>query len=204
MAKSLLLVDDHEIFRAGVTGLIGAVYPEFTLYEAASAEEATRILGEQHIDLVVLDHELPDTNGLELVPILRREYPDLTIVMLTGAHSGALVRQLVNSGASAVLAKRGSGDELLEIINQNLGADTYVSDSFSDELARVDVIDKLTNRERECLNLLLKGLSTKQIADQMQVSYKTADTHRSNLMTKLNVHSYGQLVALATDMKLHL
>lgn len=201
MTRKLLLVDDHEIFRAGVSGLIGSVYPEYELLQAGDATSAVELMESNSIDIIVLDHELPDTNGLDLVPKIRQSHPDIKLIIMTGAHSGTLVRKFVAAGADAVLAKRGKGDELLEILGEETRDDAFVSDSFADDLAKTDVLKQLTPREAECLELLLDGLSTQQIADAMSVSFKTAETHRSNVMSKLDVHSYGELIALAADIK---
>lgn len=197
--KNILLVDDHEIFLSGVSALVSTVFPELRQFQANCATEAIDILEHNQIDLIILDHELPDTNGLELVPRLKRENPDTRIVMLTGAHSGSLVLKLIEAGADAVLAKRGKGDELIDFINAKF-AKGYISESFGSQIDQSRVLTGLTKRERECFELLLQGLSTKQIAEKMSVSFKTAETHRTRLMAKLDVHTYGELIALAQEL----
>lgn len=197
--NTFLVVDDHEIFRSGLIALLSSVYPNTRLLEAGNTRIASQLLEENKIDLLILDHEMPETNGAEFFDTIKNRYPDTRVIFLTGLHSGVLVKELVSKGATAVLAKSGTGEELLNVIDSEISKETYISAEFSEDLQKAGIFDSLTRRERESLSLLVRGLSTKQMAEEMGVSFKTAETHRTSLMAKLDVHSYPELIAWATE-----
>jgi DNA-binding NarL/FixJ family response regulator len=201
MKKTILIVDDHELFRAGIVGLLSAVHPDFNMLEASSGEAALRIFNTETVSLIILDYGLPDTDGLALLKTMRNSHPEVNVILLTGVHSGELVKELTAAGAYAVLAKRGSGDELLAVMSDTF-SDVYVSDSFQDDIEIAKVLEALTPRERETLTCLADGLSTRQIADKFSISFKTAETHRTRVMNKLGVHSYGELLGEVRKMGL--
>ena len=201
MKKTVLIVDDHELFRAGIVGLLSAVHPEFNLLEASSGGEALRMLNAEKVNLVILDYGLPDIDGLALLPSMRNSHPGVNVILLTGVHSGELVKELTAAGAYAVLAKRGSGDELLAVMDETF-SDVYVSESFHGDIELAKALEVLTPRERETLTCLVDGLSTRQIADKLTISFKTAETHRTRIMNKLDVHSYAELLGVVRKMGL--
>ena len=194
-----LIVDDHEIFRSGLIGLLSSVYPDAQLLEASDAAGAYQHLESTEVDVVILDHEMPETNGAEIFDTIKERFAGTRVIFLTGLHSGVLVKNLVSKGAVAVLAKSGSGDELLKVIDAAISKDTYVSKAFDEDLTKAGVFDSLTKRERESLSLLIRGMSTQKVADEMGVTFKTAETHRTSLMSKLDVHSYPELIAWSTE-----
>jgi len=200
MIRTLLIVDDHEIFRAGLSALIGSALPDVTILQAPHAAAALPQLAEHEPDVVILDYEMPGTNGLELLRQLRPAWPDMRIIMMTAMHSGILVRELVDLGADAVLTKRGSGDELLDLLLTDSAASPQVSEAFADDLSRTRPLAALTRREQETLEHLIAGLSTAQIGDAMGVSFKAAESHRTRIMAKLDVHSYAELLKKIRDM----
>lgn len=195
--NKILVVDDHEIFRSGLVALLTTVYDSLTVMEASSASEGESLFRSENPDLVILDHEMPGESGLDLFRRLKEHNPDTRAIFLTGLHSGVLVRELQQEGAVAVLGKSGTGDELLSVIDRQFSGESYVSEVFSEDLAQSRLLDSLTRREKEALKLLLDGCTTQQMADAMGIGYKTAETHRTRVMAKLDVHSYPELVARA-------
>lgn len=201
MARQILIVDDHELFRSGLRALLGTVYGDEQISEADSGESALRYLAGAVVDVLVLDFDLPDQTGLEVLRQVRQRFPAVKVIMLTGSHSAPLIDELLVCGASAVLAKRGKGDELLEAIDST-EVEPIVSEAFDADRARAQELLQLTRREREALELLVNGLSTQQLADAMSVSFKTAETHKTRLMAKLQVHSSTELVLKARSLGL--
>ncbi len=201
MPRRILIVDDHELFRAGLRALLAAVYGEDELREAASGAAAFAALQQEPADILVLDHDLPDRSGLEVLRQVRQEHPAVRVIMLTGSHSAPLIDDLLAAGASAVLAKRGKGDELLNAIDC-ADVSPLISPAFDDDRRRARELEALTRREREALELLMQGLSTQQLADAMSVSFKTAETHKTRLMSKLQVHSAAELIVKARSLGL--
>lgn len=198
--QSLLIVDDHELFRAGVAGLIMAEQLPFQVSEAASVAEAISLIDRQPFDCIVLDYDLPDDTGLAVLAHVRQRGLDCRVIMLTGTGSREVARIAHATGADAVLAKRGDGLELLGAL-QGI-TKPFISRHLEMDPEQRRILDSLTNRERETLSILLRGASTQEVADELGVSFKTAETHRTNLMSKLDAHSYGDLIRCARELGL--
>jgi DNA-binding NarL/FixJ family response regulator len=196
--KTLLLIDDHELFRAGVVALLSST-ERHNILEASNGTEALEIAKTSKLDVIVLDYHLPDTNGLDLLKLLRDSQPHCKIIFLTGSQSGSLAKQALASGADAVLTKRGDGTELLETIATET-INPVIGATVQSELEKIAVLDQLTSREHQALSILLSGASTQQLAKGMSVAFKTAESHKTRVMSKMGVHSYGELIAQARKL----
>lgn len=202
----LVLVDDHQIMREGLR-LVLAREPGFEIVgEAADGESALgQILG-LHPDVAVVDIEMPRLNGIELAARLRAECPDTKVLILSGAAEFPSVREALRAGVSGFLIKTGAADELARAIRAAAAGEVYfcsqVSTILAQEYRRGEAGDgspapHLSQREIDILRRIADGQSTKEIAFALELSTKTVETHRANLMTKLGIHTVAGLTKYA-------
>ncbi|NLE21893.1 MAG: response regulator transcription factor [Actinobacteria bacterium] len=204
----VMLVDDHAIERQGVRSLLES-QPDITVVaEAGDGLEALPLVGQCRPHLVVTETIMPRMNGLELTGQLLRRYPGLKVLVLTRNDREDCVLRLVQAGASGYLLKTVDSKELLAAIRavarggrvlQPGALEAVLGDYFQRvrEPARRRVAAELTPREREILKLIAEGHTNQDIADLLSLSRKTVETHRSNIMDKLNMHKVTDLVRYA-------
>lgn len=207
----ILLVDDHELIRKGLASIL-AQHPGWEICgEAASGREAVAMATELKPDVVILDIGLPELNGLEVTRQIVRQLPSTEVVILTVHESENLVREVLNAGAHAYVLKSDASTLVIRAIESVLNREPFLTSSISRTLLRgclgadppEDAKRKgLTPREREILQLLAEGKSNKEIADDLRISVKTAETHRTNMMRKLDVHCVADLVRYSIRMGL--
>lgn len=192
----LFLADDHAFIRDGIKLLLGN-YSNFEVVgEAASYPETLKQLQRQPIDYLVLDYQMPGGNGLSGISSIRRKFPDIGIVLLTGVASGTMLNGVLAAGIKAVILKEGAGDELLTALKMVESGEIYVSEEAKLRLDS-NPQNSLTKRERQVLSMIASGLKNAEIADSLGVSIKTVDNHRANLMKKLGLHNTAEVVAFA-------
>ena len=207
MPTQILLVDDHKIIRDGLRALLEK-HPEMTVAadtdNGAKAIELCKTL-QPHV--VVMDVTMPELNGIEATRRIIAENSAIKIVALSMHSDRRFVIEMFKAGAAGYLLKDCAGDELIRAINTVIAGQTYLSPQIADlvlddYLHRVpngenSAFSLLTNREREVLQLLAEGKSTKQIAANFHVSIKTIETHRQHIMAKLNIQSVAELTKYA-------
>lgn len=214
MTKSirLLLADDHELIRAGIRSLITNFENVEVVGEARSGHETLLFVEREAPDIVLLDILMPGLNGLEVLLRIKREFPDVSVIMLSMNSAEEYVLQAMRSGASGYLVKSDSPKELELAIRAVARGDTYLSAAVSKYIiagylsnepeptsSSTSSYDKLTPRQREVLQLIAEGQSTKQIAVTLGLSAKTIESHRTLLMRQLEIHDVASLVRYALN-----
>ncbi len=204
----VLLVDDHAIERQGVRSLLDAQPDIRVVAEAGDGLEALPLISQCHPDVVVTETIMPRMNGLELTGQLQRRYPDLKVLVLTRNDREDCVLRLVQAGAGGYLLKTVDRSDLLAALRYVVNGGRVLQPDaleavLDDYLQRVREPSarryavELTPREREVLKLIAEGNTNQDIADLLCLSRKTVETHRSNIMDKLDLHKVTDLVKYA-------
>ncbi|HEX8031279.1 MAG TPA: response regulator transcription factor [Vicinamibacterales bacterium] len=201
----VILADDHTLVRAGIRRILEA-QPELTVVaEAADGASALEALAANETDVLVLDLNM-NVSGLEGIDVLRRckrEFPDLKVVILTMHAGREYVSRALAEGADGYLLKDSAVQDLGAAIDAVMGGGTYFSPAIQQQMAEMvrdghrQGLQVLTDREREVLTLIARGLSTKEIASSLDIGQRTVETHRANLMRKLGVKSVALLTQVA-------
>lgn len=203
----ILIADDHEIIRRGLRALLSSRPGWIVCAEAPTGREAVALAAEHRPDIVVMDISMPGLNGLEATRKIRKLRPETQVVILSIHYSDQLVREVLDSGARAYILKSDASRDLetaVESLANNRsfftsGAAKILVDDFCGQPATtLPLIGRsLSPREREVVQLLAEGKTSKEAAVALGISAKTAETHRSNIMHKLEMHSVSELVRYA-------
>lgn len=196
----ILLADDHAIFRQGLKLLLQSQPGMRVVAEAASLEEVQPALRQQAIDLLILDYHMPGGESSAMLGYCKQRYPQLKVIALTGTQSGIVLKQLRDARADAVLLKDCSSIELLHCIAQVMNGKTVVSEAVQQQIATCNEL--LTARELQTVQLIYQGYASADVAAQLNLSAKTVDKHRENVMRKLQVHNVVQLIHKVRELKL--
>ena len=197
----VLIVDDHAVVRSGLRRVIDAESDIETVGEAATAERAVFEAIENKPDVVLLDVMMPETTGIEGMPALLAAVPDARVLVLSMQDDPRYVREAFDAGASGYVLKEAADTEVVGAIRAVAGGERYVHPSLgaklfaaeSEERRRAER-DPLSEREREVLHLLALGHTNQEIAKQLFISVRTAETHRAHIMQKLQLGSRAELV----------
>jgi len=210
----ILIADDHEVVRHGVRSLLQTRDGWEVCGEAVDGREAVAKAAALKPDIVIMDIGMPNLNGLDAAREILREVPRAMILILTIDESEQMMREVLNAGARGFLLKSDAGRELMTAVEALQQHRTYFTSKVAELVlsgyltgrnpAPVPEVsqDRLTRREREVVQLLAEGKTTKEVAAVLGMSVKTAETHRSNVMRKLNFHSVSQLVLYAVRNKI--
>jgi DNA-binding NarL/FixJ family response regulator len=205
----ILVVDDHDVVRRGLKSVLEAHQGWQVCAEAANGRTAVTQAEALKPDVVVMDISMPDMNGLEAARQIKKICPKAEIVILSVHFSDQLVRDIVDAGAKSYILKSDAERDLVvaveAVANHRSYFTTQVSEMVMDGFRRRDTApspqtlkrERLTSREREIVQLLAEGRSSKQVATTLGISTKTAETHRANIMRKLEIHSVSDLVRYA-------
>ena len=203
---SILLADDHTLVRAGIRALVEKLPDVKVVAEAKDGREALRLIGDHHPDLVLMDIAMPGLNGIDATARISREFPDVRVIILSMYSNEEYVREAIRAGAAGYLAKRGATAELETAIKTVARGEKYFSPLVSTRLmqdrtgqpnADRALIELLTPRQREILQLIAERHGTKEIAQILNISAKTVETHRAQLMERLGIHDVPGLVRFA-------
>ena len=210
MPLRILLADDHEIVRRGLRAVLEAEPDLQVTDEAASGMDAIQKAARDKPDVVLMDISMPDLNGLEAARRIRHVLPGVEVLFLTMHESEQMVREGMEAGGRGFLLKTDAGRELVPAVRSVSRHESFFSPRIralgfsSDAPAGVRAsnhsplgIKALTPREREVVQLLGEGKSTKEVASTLRISLKTAATHRTNILRKLELHSIADLVRYA-------
>jgi DNA-binding NarL/FixJ family response regulator len=201
---NLLLVDDHAIVTDGLQALLSDE-PEFVIKGVAqNGAMAIDMLEVLKVDVVLMDIDMPEMDGVQATKIIKSKMPDKKILMLTMHDEKAMIKTLMEIGADGYLLKNSSKDELVTALRVIQSGQSYFSSDVQtilekEEPSKSSSIDtyELTDREVEIVKLIAEGYSNKQIGEKLFISHRTVDTHRTNLMNKLNVHNVAGIVKFA-------
>jgi two-component system, NarL family, response regulator NreC len=200
----ILIVDDHAVVRSGLRLLLQAEEGLEPVGEAGTAREAVFEARELKPDVILMDVVMPDGNGLDVIPTLLRERPETKVLMLSMQDDPQYVRQAFAAGASGYVLKEAADTEVVAAVREVARGGRYVHPELgarlvaaeTDELRRAEE-DPLSDREREVLRLLALGHTNQEIAKQLYISVRTAETHRAHIMQKLRLASRAELVRYA-------
>ena len=209
----VLLADDHSIVRRGMRSLLETDSSIEVVAEAGDGLEALRMCEEHHPDLLILDIAMPRLNGIDVAARAQKMQPAPQAIMLSMHVDESYVMRSLHAGARAYLLKEATDEDLLPAIRAVAAGKSYFSPAVSGLLAEeyvqqlqerglTDTYELLTDREREVLQLLAEGRSNKEVATLLEVGLSTVETHRANLMQKLNLHSTAEIVLYAVRKRL--
>jgi len=207
MIVRILLADDHTIILDGLCSLLNK-NPDFKVVGRASdGMSAVRLAAELSPDLIIMDISMPGLNGIDAARRILAADPRTKVIALSMHNDGRYVSEALKSGALGYLLKESAFEELIAAVRAVMKGQCYLSASIAGvvikdyirhlEKTKSGVFSALTPREREVLQALSEGLSTKEIASRLGVSVKTVETHRSQIMEKLDIHSVAELTKYA-------
>jgi DNA-binding NarL/FixJ family response regulator len=202
MPTCVLLADDHVLVRQGLRTLLEQHGLQVT-GEASDGQEALRLLATVHADVAVLDISMPNLNGLDAAREMRKSSPKVKTILLTRHDEDQYVTEALRAGVKGYVLKGQAATDLVQAIDQVCRGGVYLSPGISRALveayrSKVELTaDPLTSRERQVLQLVGEGKSTKEVARLLGISVKTAESHRARLMRKLDIHETASLVRYA-------
>lgn len=202
----LAILDDHKLVRKGFCLILNNI-PDFNvLLETDNEEEIIELVKNDCPDILLLDISMPESNGLELIPKLLKLNKDLKIIMLTMHKEGEYIIKAVKNGACSYLLKDVEPDELEEAIrsvyDKNKYFSPFISELLIDNISKPKEIGKISEREKEILQYVAQGLSTKLIAEKLNISTRTVEAHRMKIMKKVKASNSAELIKKAIQHKL--
>lgn len=207
----VFLADDHRLVRAGIRALVAAIPDVDVVGEADDGQQALALIVKTRPDVAIVDVSMPGLNGLELAARLAREVPETRLVILSMHGTPGHVAQALRAGVKGYVLKDAAAEELPLLLRAVMRGETYLSSAISRQVVdgylgrastpesagRVDTPDGLTPRQREVLQLVAEGKSTKEVAQLLNLSVKTVEAHRGQIMERLAIHDLAGLVRYA-------
>jgi DNA-binding NarL/FixJ family response regulator len=204
---TIVLADDHNIVRKGMRALLGAERDFHLVGEASDGLEAVQLVERLHPDVLLLDLMMPGLNGLEVTRQVCKRSPQTRVVILSMHANEAYVLEALRNGAAGYVLKDASVAELVQAVRDVVAGLRYLSSPLSERAieayvgkakeAPLDRYGTLTTREREVLQLVAEGNTSAEIADLLSISPRTVETHRANMMRKLDLHTQTDLIRYA-------
>lgn len=203
---TVFIVDDHQMLIDGIRALLSNE-PDFEITgDALRSVEALEKLRKKKVDVIITDINMPDMNGIEFSRAIRLTHPNQKILALSMFGEKSTITDMMDAGVSGYILKNTGKQELITALKTIAAGETFMSKDVCEELKKVDdIVDRryiLTVREREIITYIARGMSHTQIGEQLFISPRTVDTHRTNLMKKLEVNSIAELIKLAIQLKL--
>jgi len=202
-----ILVDDHELFRLGVRTAMQSTQPDISIVgEAETGANFFALLETTTADIVLLDVNLPDMSGLDIAQRLKKEKPEMKILIISSENTATVTQAVLTLGVNGFISKRMSGvDVLAEAIRSIMSGLEYFGKDISEIIYQVyvakkkttDVTQEFTKQEKTIIELCRKGLQSKQIADQLNISPRTVETHKNNIFHKLGINNTVEMVQFA-------
>jgi DNA-binding NarL/FixJ family response regulator len=207
----VLLADEHTLVRSGIRALLEKILGVEIVAEAGDGHEALRLIKLHQPDVALIDIALPKLNGLEVAARAGKDFPGVRVTILSIYASADRVWQALRSSAVGYLLKSAEAADLEQAIKATARGETYLSPAISRQVIRDYArhansegtqLDRLTPRQREVLQLIAEGYTTKAIAQMLKISVKTVETHRAQLMDRLGIHDVAGLVRYAIQIGL--
>jgi two-component system invasion response regulator UvrY len=207
-----LCIDDHAIFRQGVKQILQQYDRQVTIGEAATARAAMQLARESRWDVVLLDLSLPDRSGLQLLGELKREQPDLPVIVLTMHGDDEYAVRAVRGGASAYVTKESAPEELITALRKVMAGGRYMTPALAEKVAFAYASpgasekphQSLSERELEILRLIGAGKSLKEIAALLELSVKSVATYRSRVLDKMSMSTNADLIRYVIENQVSL
>jgi len=209
---NLILADDHHLIIDGITKLLEDETDIKIVATCSDGKQVLEILPKLSVDLLLLDLDMPIMNGLHCAETVKQKYPEVKIAILTMHQEKALIKKFIEFGVDGYFLKTIKKDELVHAIKTIAkGADYFPSDvtkallqkqSVTPNITQSQLLNELTKREIEIIQLVSQGFSNADIGKKLFISPRTADTHRTNIMRKLQIHSVAEIVRFAFQNKL--
>jgi two-component system response regulator NreC len=203
----ILIADDHQIMRQGLKALLDKEPNMEVVAEAENGRQAVQLARQLSPGVVLMDVAMPDLNGIEATKQILQEAPEVRVIALSMHKDKTFVSRMLQAGAKGYLLKDAAFEEIAravkEVVTGRIYLGRYITDMVIEDYARkitrfnAEQDDLLTSREREVLQLIAEGKTTKEIAVRLNVSVKTVETHRRQIMDKLNLHSIAELTKYA-------
>lgn len=208
----ILLVDDHEVLRAGLKMLLTSQSNFEVVGELGSVSKALAFLSVNDVDVLVTDITMPEKNGIELAQEVKRDFPKVNVMMLTMHLEDTFILSSVDAGAKGYVVKDTGQNEIIEAINTVAKGEMYLTGPVSNVLSKSLLQQKkemsvqegyqLSNRELEILACIVNGLSNKMIGPELNISERTVNVHRYNIMKKMKANNTADLVRIAMKNKM--
>ena len=204
----ILITDDHQIIIDGIKSLLDDEESVSVIGEATNGREALNYLKLLKPDLVLMDIDMPVLNGIEATQMIKSDFPDIKVIILSMHNESGLIKTLLKAGADGYVLKNADRSELVEAIKMVSAGKSYFSADVTRSLAKDDdalvsnfqkssKVADLTAREIEILKLIAEGYSNKEIGEKLFISHRTVDSHRTNLMKKLDVNNVAGIIRFA-------
>lgn len=207
----IVLADDHHLVRSGIKNLLNH-FPHFNVTaEVSNGLEVFDVIQDQEVDLILMDIAMPKMNGITVTERVTKEYPQIKIIILSIYSDSEYITQSLQAGAKGYLLKTIRINELESAIQEVMEGRIYLckevaqkfyTDKFEHMHIGDSLVNQLTTRQKEVLQLIAEGNTTKEIADALYISIKTVDMHRHNLMKTLDIHDVAGLVKFAIEKKI--
>jgi len=206
MAINILIVDDHQLVRQGVRLMLEGKEELVIVGEATNGQEAIDFVESNPVDVVLLDLNMPEVNGVDACKSIKKNHPDTKVIILSMISEAKLVRNLMNYGANGYLLKNSGQDEIITAIKSVHEGKNHFDQEILDMMLYPDqykqVKDEnmhpsLSRREKEILQLVIEELTTAEIAEKLFISFGTVESHRRNMISKLGVRNTAGLVSAA-------
>jgi DNA-binding NarL/FixJ family response regulator len=203
----VLLADDHKIVRDGIKLMLEPQAGIDVVAEAENGKQALKKLQDQVVDLVVMDINMPEMDGINATKVIKEKYPDMKVLALTMSNDDLHIRQMIQAGASGYIMKSAGRNELKDAIYTIMDGKHYFSDEATQSIMMDLVKGKgkssspdpihITDRELEILELIVKEFTNQEIAEKLYISSRTVDAHRRNLLQKTGARNTAGLVKYA-------
>jgi RNA polymerase sigma factor (sigma-70 family) len=198
----VLIADDHALVRGGIRALVEKIEGILVVGEAGKGSEALELVHELKPNLLLLDLTMPDGGGFEVLEHVKKDFPEMLVIVLTVHEAGEYAIRALREGAAGFLPKSAASTELEQAIQTVIDGEIYISPEMLKKTVikgttKRELLDTLSPRQREVLRLIAEGRTTKQIAAELGISVKTVETHRAQLMERLNIRDVAGLVRYA-------
>jgi DNA-binding NarL/FixJ family response regulator len=204
MATKVFIVDDHYMVIEGIRSLLQNEASVEWVGHASNASSCLAFLQQQLPEVILMDINLPDKNGIDLCKEVRQLYPSVFVIGLSTFNQQSFIQKMMENGASGYVLKNATQEELMEAIKTVANGKTYLSDEAALSL-RKNISGEtpvLTRREKEVLELIADGMTNNEIAAKLFISVTTVDTHRKNLLAKFDARNFASLIKSAMQMQL--
>jgi DNA-binding NarL/FixJ family response regulator len=212
--KRIVIVDDHTLFRKGLKAIIGNDNGFEVTGEAGNAADGLVLAGKTKPDIMIIDITLPEKDGIKLTREIRRDFPEIKVMIVSMHSKTDYIVEAFRSGALSYIVKDSATENLLSGLHSVSKGVHYIDNSIAKEVIfglqdadykkkkKEDAYGCLTNREQQVFRLLVEGALVKEIAGKLFISPKTVENHRGNIMKKLDIHTTVELIRYAVDVGL--